>query len=80
MCAAGDLMGTAEQIAGAIAANSPAAVQQAKRAARLGVEQPIEQAIEIELECYRRMIDHPDRHEGVAAFNERRPPKFQDAY
>ena len=39
-----------------------------------------EQAIEIELECYRRMVDHPDRHEGVAAFNERRPPKFQDAY
>jgi enoyl-CoA hydratase len=80
ICAAGELMNTAEQIAGTIAANSPAAVQQAKRAARLGIEQPIEQAIEIELECYRRMVDHPDRHEGVTAFNERRPPKFQDAY
>ena len=63
-----------------IAANSPAAVQQAKRAARMGLEQPIEQAIEIELECYRRMVDHPDRFEGVAAFNERRKPEFQDCY
>ena len=80
ICPAGELMRTAEQIAEAIAANSPAAVQQAKRAARLGAEQPIEQAIEIELECYRRMVDHPDRHEGVAAFNERRPPKFEDVY
>ena len=50
------------------------------RAARMGLEQPIEQAIEIELECYRRMVDHPDRFEGVAAFNERRKPEFQDCY
>jgi enoyl-CoA hydratase len=75
-----DLMPAAEEIARRIAANSPAAVQQAKRSAKMGLEQPIEQAIEIELECYRRMVDHPDRFEGVAAFNERRPPRFQDCY
>ena len=62
------------------AANSPTAVQQAKRSARLGLEQPIEQAIEIELECYRRMVNHPDRFEGVTAFNERRKPEFEDSY
>jgi enoyl-CoA hydratase len=45
----------------------------------LGLEQPIEQAIEIELECYQRMVAHPDRVEGVAAFNERRTPNFLDA-
>jgi len=77
---AAELRTAALEIAGTIAANSPAAVQQAKRAAKLGLEQPIEQAIEIELECYRRMVDHPDRYEGVAAFNERRAPNFQDAY
>jgi enoyl-CoA hydratase len=73
-------MATAEELALKIAANSPAAVQQAKRAARMGLEQPIEQAIEIELECYQRMVNHPDRFEGVAAFNEDRKPEFQDAY
>ena len=75
-----DLMETAEEVALRIAANSPAAVQQAKRSARMGLEQPIEQAIEIELECYRRMVNHPDRLEGVTAFIERRKPEFEDSY
>jgi len=72
------LMAAAEELAARIAANSPAAVQQAKKAARLGMEQPIEQAIAIELECYQRMVDHPDRYEGVRAFNEGREPAFAD--
>ena len=38
------------------------------------------QAIGIELECYAAMVDHPDRYEGVRAFNEKRPPNFQDAF
>jgi enoyl-CoA hydratase len=75
-----ELMPAALELAARIAANSPVAVQQAKRSARMGLEQPIEQAIEIELECYRRMVDHPDRAEGVAAFNERRRPRFEDCY
>lgn len=72
------LMTAAEEIAALIAANSPAAVQQAKKSAKMGLEQPIEQAISIELECYQRMVDHPDRYEGVAAFNEGREPSFAD--
>lgn len=80
VCPGGDLMSIAVEVADRIAANSPAAVQQAKRAAKMGVEQPIEQAIKIELECYQRMVDHPDRYEGVVAFNERRTPRFQDVY
>lgn len=75
-----ELMPVALELAGRIAANSPAAVQQAKRSAKMGIEQPIEQGIEIELECYQRMVTHPDRLEGVAAFNERRAPQFEDAY
>ncbi len=79
VCPPGELLAAAREIADAIAANSPAAVQQAKRAAKMGLEQPIEQAIEIELECYQRMVGHPDRVEGVAAYNERRTPQFLDA-
>jgi enoyl-CoA hydratase len=75
-----DLLVAAREIAGAIAANSPTAVQQAKRSVKMGLDQPMEQAIEIELECYQRMVAHPDRLEGVAAFNEKRTPEFLDAY
>jgi enoyl-CoA hydratase/carnithine racemase len=74
----GQLMPAAEALAAEIADNSPAAVQLAKRAAKLGLDQPIEQAIATELECYQQMVDHADRYEGVAAFNERRQPNFAD--
>ena len=77
---ASELLGEAMRLAGRIGDNSPTAVQQVKRSVRLGMGQPIEQAIEIELECYQRMIDHPDRYEGVRAFNERRRPVFEDAH
>ncbi len=80
VCPAGELMDEAMRLAERIAANSPAAVQQAKRSARMGLEQPLEAAIEIEIECYQRMVDHPDRYEGIDAFNERRTPASQDAY
>jgi enoyl-CoA hydratase len=76
----GELMNEAMALAERIAANSPAAVQQAKRSARMGLDLPLEAGIEAEIECYQRMVDHPDRHEGVNAFNERRAPAFQDAY
>ena len=80
VCPASELMAEAMALAERIAANSPAAVQQAKRSARMGLELPLEAGIEAEIECYQRMVDHPDRYEGVSAFNERRTPSFQDAY
>jgi enoyl-CoA hydratase/carnithine racemase len=80
VCPAADLIDAAMTLAERIAANSPAAVQQAKRSARMGLELPLEAGIETEIECYQRMVDHPDRYEGVDAFNERRQPIFQDAY
>jgi enoyl-CoA hydratase len=76
---ADELMEEAFRLAERIAANSPAAVQQAKRAARMGLDLPLEAGIEAEIECYQRMVDHPDRLEGVDAFNQRRPPVFRDA-
>jgi enoyl-CoA hydratase len=80
LCAPEDLLADAMALAERIAANSPAAVQQAKRSARMGLELPLEAGIETEIDCYQRMVDHPDRYEGVDAFNERRPPVFRDAY
>lgn len=74
-----DLTRRAIELAEVIAANSPAAVEQAKRSARVGMELALEEAMLFELECYRRMVDHPDRYEGVAAWGEHRRPQFRDA-
>ena len=66
------------RIADTIASNSPTAVQAVKRAVRLGEGQPIEQAIAIMMEAHWRSAVHPDRVEGIAAFNENRDPHFAD--
>jgi enoyl-CoA hydratase len=74
----GELMTAAHRIAERIAGNSPTAVQAVKRAVRMGEGQPIEQAIAIMMEAHWRSAVHPDRLEGIGAFNENRDPTFQD--
>ncbi|MFB4164242.1 enoyl-CoA hydratase/isomerase family protein [Alteribacillus sp. JSM 102045] len=61
-----------------ISDNSPIAVRMAKKAFTRGVDMPLEEGIEFALECYNRTVSHPDRQEGVQAFNEKRKPQFQD--
>jgi enoyl-CoA hydratase/carnithine racemase len=73
------LMDAARQIAEKIAGNSPTAVQAVKRAAQLGEGQPIEQAIAIMMDAHWRSAVHPDRVEGIGAFNDGREPTFQDS-
>jgi len=73
-----ELMEAAQRIAEKIASNSPTAVQAVKRAVRTGEGQPTEQAIAIMMEAHWRSAVHPDRIEGIGAFNEGRDPVFQD--
>ena len=73
------LMGAARRIAEKIAGNSPTAVQAVKRAVQLGEGQPIEQAIAIMMDNHWRSAVHPDRVEGIGAFNDGREPTFQDS-
>jgi enoyl-CoA hydratase/carnithine racemase len=73
------LMSAAQQIADKIAGNSPTAVQSVKRAVHLGEGQPIEQAIAIMMDAHWRSAVHPDRVEGIGAFNEGREPTFNDS-
>jgi enoyl-CoA hydratase len=73
-----ELMGAAHRIAEKIASNSPTAVQAVKRAVRMGEGQPIEQSIAIMMEAHWRSAVHPDRVEGIGAFNENRDPAFRD--
>ena len=75
----GELIDAAMRIAEKIASNSPTAVQSVKRAVRLGEGQPIEQAIAIMMDSHWRSAVHPDRIEGIGAFNEGREPTFQDS-
>jgi enoyl-CoA hydratase len=73
-----DLMDSAMRIAEKIAGNSPTAVQAVKRAVRMGEGETLEQAIAIMMESHWRSAVHPDRSEGILAFNEGRDPSFQD--
>jgi enoyl-CoA hydratase len=72
------LMDTAHRIAKKIASNSPTAVQAVKSAVRMGEGQPVEQAIAIMMSAHWRSAVHPDRIEGIDAFNEGRDPTFAD--
>ena len=74
-----DLMAAARRIAAKIASNSPTAVQSVKRAVQLGEGQPIEQAIAIMMDAHWRSAVHPDRVEGIGAFNDGREPSFDDS-
>jgi enoyl-CoA hydratase len=77
--AQGELLAAARRIATKIASNSPTAVQAVKRAVQLGEGQPTEQAIAIMMDMHWRSAVHPDRVEGIGAFNEGREPSFKDA-
>jgi enoyl-CoA hydratase len=79
LCPQGELLEAARRIADKIASNSPTAVQAVKRAVRMGQGQPIEQAIAIMMEAHWRSAVHPDRVEGIGAFNDDRDPSFQDS-
>lgn len=71
-----DLLATATAIAQEIMANSPHSVRLAKRAIDQGADLPFAEGLEREEEAYRRAITSQDRLEGIAAFNEKRPPRF----
>ncbi|WP_051551452.1 enoyl-CoA hydratase/isomerase family protein [Nocardioides sp. URHA0020] len=75
----GELMAAALGIADKIAGNSPTAVQSVKRAVQLGEGQPVEQAIAIMMDAHWRSAVHPDRVEGIGAFNDGREPTFVDS-
>jgi len=73
-----ELMDAVVRLAETIAKNSPTAVQAVKRAVLMGAGEPTEQAIAIMMEAHWRSVVHPDRVEGIKAFNEGREPEFPD--
>ncbi|KAM9848787.1 enoyl-CoA hydratase domain-containing protein 2, mitochondrial-like isoform 2-T2 [Aulostomus maculatus] len=55
---------------------APIAVRMAKEAMDMGFEVDITSAMAIERMCYARLIPTRDRQEGLAAFLEKRPPRY----
>jgi methylglutaconyl-CoA hydratase len=71
-----ELLAQATALAEQILKNSPFAVRQAKWAIDRGADLPFEDGVQREHEAYMRAIASEDRREGIAAFNEKRPPRF----
>jgi enoyl-CoA hydratase/carnithine racemase len=74
---AGQARSKATDIAETIARNGPIAVRQAKKAVAWGSETDLETGMMLAIEAYNTTVNTEDRLEGVRAFNERRPPRFQ---
>ncbi|TDH08363.1 hypothetical protein EPR50_G00096500 [Perca flavescens] len=55
---------------------APIAVRLAKEAINRGIEVDMSSAMAIERMCYARVIPTRDRQEGMAAFIEKRPPRY----
>jgi len=70
------LMGETLAMAGRIANNAPLAVRQAKHSIHYGLQSDFATGMMFEIEAYQRMVKTQDRVEGVAAFNEKRKPRF----
>ncbi len=71
-----ELLERATQLAHEIMKNSPYSVRQVKWAIDHGADLSFEDGLEREHEAYMRAIASEDRREGIAAFNEKRPPRF----
>jgi enoyl-CoA hydratase/carnithine racemase len=67
---------TTMALASEICENSPVGVREAKGAIDRGLEVPLQQGIELEDAAWRRAVASDDRREGIAAFNEKRDPRW----
>jgi enoyl-CoA hydratase len=74
---AGEATRAALELATALAERPALAVQAIKRAVEEGLEQGPERGEEIERELISRLLGTRDAREGVSAFREGRPPRFE---
>jgi enoyl-CoA hydratase/carnithine racemase len=71
-----EVLAAATALAAEIAGNAPTAVRMAKWALEVGGDLPVEAAMEVEDQAWRRAVESDDRREGIAAWVERRDPDF----
>ncbi len=74
---AGELPARARALAAAIARNAPLAVRGAKQAVNLGLEAGLQAGLALETHIQFGLYGSRDWAEGLAAFNEKRPPVWR---
>jgi enoyl-CoA hydratase len=77
LCAPGRVVEEALETARRIADNAPISVRQAKHSIHYGLQMDLASGLMFEIEAYNRMVPTADRREGIAAFNEKRKPRFE---
>ena len=73
----GSVMEEAVKLASLIAERPAVAVLLARQAVRFGMERTLLEGLELERRNYRLLYDTEDQKEGMAAFLEKRKPKFK---
>jgi len=73
---AADLIAEARAIGLRLAAQSPGALARTKRALQAGATSTFEESLELEATLQGEAGAQPDHAEGIAAFIEKRPPRF----
>lgn len=73
----GELNAAVEAMLTELAGCAPLSVIHAKSAIEGGYGLPLEQGLELERQCYDVTLFSADRNEGLAAFAEGRPPRYQ---
>ncbi|KAF3963120.1 hypothetical protein ACB098_10G038700 [Castanea mollissima] len=73
---AGEAHVKALEIARDINQKGPIAIRMAKKAINEGLEIDMESALTLEEECYEQLLNTKDRLEGLAAFAEKRKPRY----
>ena len=76
LCPPEEVLAQAIATARRIATNAPIAIRQAKKAFDHGLQADLRTGMQMEIEAYHQLIPTEDRREGIAAFNEKRPPRF----
>jgi enoyl-CoA hydratase/carnithine racemase len=72
-----DLRAAVASLCAELAAAGPLALAAAKRAIDAGFGKPMHEALAIERACYEGVLVSQDRNEGLHAFAEKRPPRYQ---
>src|SRR5689334_4594387 len=72
-----DLLAECEKLALAMAANGPLAVEAALECVVRGTQLPLDQGLRFESSRFGILAASEDMHEGLQAFLDKRPPKFE---
>jgi enoyl-CoA hydratase/carnithine racemase len=77
VAAPGALAAIVDKRLGELSGSAPVSVAMAKQAIDRGVDVVLDEGLRIERQCYEVTLGTEDRNEGLRAFAEKRPPRFQ---